>query len=247
MLTMPLGFKFALHQNSLLSVALCTEASSYISGQGFIDTNGNGEMNNNEPGLNGLVVEVSGANGVTTTVANPEFWIEVVPGYYCVKIVSPPGYRHTVIGAHNTFTDQNEQACYNLAVDNTIQAVYPGFVPIPFDITGRIFEDENNNGVFDSNEHVLTSPSVNLFRGTDVSSGGILIAQTPLAVDGTYAFLTNFAGPYCLQLVNSNTGYTITSTGADNVFDSNGVHCFTGVAGTNVLANGGYRFVVMEV
>ncbi len=151
-----------------------------ISGHLFSDTNGNGVEDSGEPGLEGVDILITDANGnqqTVTTDSNGNWTASVPPGSTIVDIVDsdpqiPAGATRTTAGADPvTFTA--------VAGQNTPAPTTIGFFQSAA-VTGLLYADANGNGSQQNGEQGI--PNVNI-RVTD-SLNNVHIVVT--GADGTW-------------------------------------------------------------
>ncbi len=163
---------------------------------GFVygDLNNNGSMEGNEPGISGVLMELLDANGnptgvTTTTDANGQYKFDnLAPGTYGVRqVAQPAGYFDGLDSPGNAGgTAQNPgDMITGLTVNPGQQASGYKFGEIPpASISGRVYRDNNNNGLIDSGENGIGQVQLELLVGGQPT--GI---TTVTAADGTYLFL----------------------------------------------------------
>ena len=211
------------------------------------DLNGNGIQDTNEPGIQGVTVNLLGSDGssvvaTTTTASDGSYSFTTVPGTYTVQFVQPTGYSFTTKNAAGSTTanDSNANTASGKAdaitlasggSDNTIDAgLY-----LPVTIGNFVWNDLNGNGIQDTNEPGIQGVTVNLL-GSDGSS---VVATTTTASDGSYSF-TTVPGTYTVQFVQP-TGFNFTTrnaAGSTTANDSN-ANTSSGKADAITLASGG--------
>ena len=155
-----------------------------ITGQVFDDANADGLYNDGGVGLaNGRVSAASGM--FVTTTASGNFTLYGPPGaVITVTETNPPGYVSTNALPGNAAVKLdldrlrvNPLAAGATSANNYFGDVLPANAAI---ITGTLFNDANNNGVFDLGEAT--------FSGEQVSISGTLSLITSTNAAGTYAF-----------------------------------------------------------
>ncbi|MFZ0549166.1 MAG: NBR1-Ig-like domain-containing protein [Candidatus Promineifilaceae bacterium] len=68
-------------------------------------------------------------------------------------------------------------------------------------IAGLVFQDWNENGVYDAGETLMGGREVRIFSGTACHVVSPMVASTVSGADGIYTFKGNFSGNYCVGLV----------------------------------------------
>jgi hypothetical protein len=222
----------------------------------WIDLNANGQQDVGEPGLNGVLVTLTGAGpdgdfntlGDNTTAtqntANNGMndgaykFINLAPGNYKVTFGAVAGYTRTVanIGADTSDSDANVSTGvtdpYTLIsgqTNNTIDAGYYQFATIG----DFVWSDLNANGIQDSGELGINSVTVKL-----LNSNNQVFATTTTNASGAYAFIGVTPGSYSVQFVTPVGGYTATTANAGNDAIDSDANTGTGVTGPYTLISG---------
>ena len=167
-----------------------------ISGAVFNDANGNGVKESGEAGLSGVTISLS--NGATAVSdANGTYSFSNVPtGSYVVTAPAQSGYTQTT------------PASVNVTVTNANITANFGYKPVPvlFSIGGTVFNDLNQNGVFDSGEPGIAGVTVYLNITT--------LATTD--ANGAYTFSGLSTGSYSV-IAGSVDGLNLTTPGSVTV------------------------------
>jgi uncharacterized protein YraI len=71
-------------------------------------------------------------------------------------------------------------------------------------IAGFVYQDLNQNGIYDGGEPVMANREVRLFSGTACHVVSNAVASTLSGNDGIYTFKGNYNGSYCVGLPGSN-------------------------------------------
>lgn len=179
----------------------------------WADTNGNGIQDNDEPGLNGIAVELW---NVTTGLKVADFItqnhpISNKPGYYLfdklgdgqykVKIPIGSGYDVTTKGAgsdpdkNSKFNTDGYTDIINLLDDTALLNIDGGYTHI-YPISGTVFEDKDNDGIWNSlNDEPFASYLVTL-----KNSSNTVIATATTDSSGLYNFPLVFPGNYTIEV-----------------------------------------------
>ena len=193
-----------------------------IAGRVYGDTNNNGLVDTGETGLGGVALNLTGtdSNGLPVTAATVTgsdgryVFSGLAAGTYTVTEPSQPSNTTNGItsagstGGTATAVTVLPSAisAINLTGTNTISSNNNfGEIPAPpsntGSISGNVYIDANNNGVFDSTEQGIAGVTVTL---TGVDDNGVQVNLTTTTIgNGSYSF-TNLSA--------SSAGYTITET-----------------------------------
>jgi subtilisin-like proprotein convertase family protein/protocatechuate 3,4-dioxygenase beta subunit len=166
-----------------------------ISGTKFHDLDGDGFRDNNEPGLQGVTIQLDlGANGsvdqTTTTDNNGNYsFSNVGPGTHRVREVVPPGFQQTT----NDPNDINARSGTNVSNVNFGNRQ----TPTTGSISGHKFHDRDGDGVKDNNEPGLQGVTIEL----DAGANGSVNQTTTTDNNGNYSFTNLVAGTYRVREV----------------------------------------------
>jgi hypothetical protein len=147
------------------------------------DLNGNGLQDNDEPGIPGVTVTLTGTDGLgsqvsltTTTNDNGAYLFDnLVPGTYTVAFTAPAGYVFTaqdadgqgITGTANSDANPATGAVETLTlVSGAIATFVDAGLYVPPSIGGFVWEDTNGNGLQDGGEPGIPG------RGSDADRGG---------------------------------------------------------------------------
>ena len=188
----------------------------------WMDANGNGLQDPDEPGIAQVRVELYQADGTllatTTTGPNGEYTFEGVPtGDYFVRVASPAGYVFTLTnqGGDDTLDSDVDRATgrtpiFTLAAGESATHWDAGLIPT-VRLGGVTWVDPNANGIRDTEEtHVVPGVPVRI-TGTDIT--GINVDITLYTDDTGQYYLDNLLpGTYQIQVPASIEGYVLTSS-----------------------------------
>ncbi|MFM8387797.1 MAG: SdrD B-like domain-containing protein, partial [Actinomycetota bacterium] len=206
------------------------------------DTNGDGIKDSGEPGISGVTVTITKADGtpvvdaagrtVTTTVtdADGEYLFENLPvGQYIVSVATPATLTPTIAGAGTTSTDSSTGSATstvlttNGASDLTLDF---GFVDLPVTVGSLVWVDKNGDGIQDLGEFGLAGVTLTISKVgggtvTDVNGNPVTTTTTSDA-NGNYSFTGLAPGQYTVTVGTPPTGYvaTVAGVGADRSVDS---------------------------
>ncbi len=152
------GCSAVLHMNSAYVDTFC--------GNVFNDLNGNGVQNSGETGVAGQTVYLYAGNTVVataTTDAYGHYAIPVHPGTYTIQYTAGTSYaitiplgtsttpNHAQYGPFTISTNANNYCGYNFGIRSTNVT-----------ITGYVYLDANNNGIFDAGETPVANQLVHV-------------------------------------------------------------------------------------
>lgn len=172
------------------------------------DSNVNGQQDDGEAGVAGVVVELfasvdgqpSGTVLATTSTdsdGNYSFQ-DLQPGDYIVKFTAPDGERFTKADQGDDASDSDAgesgfTASYSLAPGESINTVDAGLYSLS-SISGNVYHDVNDDGVFDPTESGIGNVVLTL-TGVDAFGNAVSLSTTT-AEDGSYAFAGLVPGTY---------------------------------------------------
>lgn len=216
------------------------------------DYNGNGIQDTGEPGIAGVTVTLTYANGgttTTTTAANGAYsFTNLAPGTYSVSFTTPTGFiASPALQGGNTALDSDPVNGVVSGIvltagqnNNTIDA---GFKSNQLKLGDRVWNDLNNNGIQDAGEPGIANVSVKLYRDADANNmpDGASLTTVTTDASGLYQFTGLTPGNYIVGIVIPN-GYTQGSTTAssstpnnDNNTDNNGITIASGELRSNFI------------
>jgi hypothetical protein len=207
------------------------------------DTNGNGQQDPGEPGVNDVTATLlqntpSGPVVIATTTTAPNGgqdgfyqFTNLPPGEYVVVFSNLPastGFTSPNQGDDATDSDANQitgrSAPVTLSPGDSVQTVDAGLVEVTTPQTGRldgiVWNDTNGNGQRDPGEPPVPGVIVTLFPGT---GSPIPIITTTTTQDGSYRFenlppgdyLVGFEPPRGFGFTSPNQGNDATDSDAD--------------------------------
>jgi hypothetical protein len=183
-----------------------------ISGQTFVDANGNGSLDSGEPGQAGVTVYLDANNNgqldpgeaSTVTAANGTFsFTGVTAGTYHVREVVPNSYVQTAkLNADVTLT--GGQNATGVAIGNFKLVT----------IGGTVFEDTTGNG-FSTDDPALGTTDLHYVQVTiQLYKGGTSVGTTKTDTNGNYSFTNLGPGTYTVSEQTPTGWVQTTATGA---------------------------------
>ncbi len=164
------------------------EVGASLTGTVFRDDDLSGSITGTEPGIGGVTLNLRDNNGVVvaTTMTNPD-----------------GTYSFDGLAVGNYTIEETQPAGYGSSTPNSLPVAVPlqGLNGLDFgettgSISGRVFRDDNNNGLLDGVDAGIFNTTVTL-TGTDVNGLPNSITQTT-GPDGTYTFTLLLAGNYAI-------------------------------------------------
>ena len=208
--------------NITINVENCNQPNpSMIGDMVFNDLNGNGIMNNGEPGISGVIVTLSKDNGQFIGQATSDFF-----GKYKFNNVMPNmSYKltYTNLPAGFSFAPQNQggnedndsDANQSTGMTDPI-FINPGDMRLDQDVGlvqgnpnqatvgDKVFADNNGNGIQNNGEPGIGGVTVKL-----QDSNGNTLQETTTSGDGSYSFTGLTQGLYKVMF-NTPNGFVIT-------------------------------------
>lgn len=189
-----------------------------IGGKVFLDVNYNGLMDEDEPGVAGVVLEAyrptsSDYSGRTVSAADGTYLIENLRGGdYKVRAILPEdGTVFSVTGGTfetgNQFVQRGgrrEYTVQTLSIESGGFAALQVGVATGATISGTLFEDKNYNGIKDGKEKVFSGLHV-----TAVNAAGEEVSEAVSDKKGAFTLKGIMPGTYTLH-VQRRTGYGFT-------------------------------------
>jgi len=199
------------------------------------DLDANGAQDPGEPGVSGVLVSLSDADGViasvTTDAGGYYGFLSVDAGTYTVSILAPTYFDAT---ADADGTGSPNSTTVTLGIGEELDVIDFGLVynPPPALIGDRVWDDLNSNGVQDPGENGLSGLTVTLRDSLDA-----VVATTTTDGQGGYAFAGLDAGAYTVAVVPPQ--YYIPTFDLDGIATTNVVALSVAIGETNRLADFG--------
>ena len=220
-------------------------ANSSISGNIFLDQNGNGSIDPGDSFLSGVVVDLlkynsstgtyASAGTATTTSTGSYSFANLSAGTYIVSVVAPSGDSFSPAGTSSTLTNAaigtNGQSATPIVLgSNTAVTGQDAGLYVPATFTGTVFADSNDDGLEDGTDTGISGVTVQLLNG-----GGSVIATTTTSSDGTYTFSNLAPGTYSAHVV-APSGASYSILGSNTPPQPTGGTATS--LGTNLISNG---------
>ncbi len=200
-----------------------------INGRVFLDLNNNGVVDAGESGIAGITITLGGTdaggtavNRTTVTDAGGNYtFANLAPGTYALTEPTQPTATlngRTVAGSAGgtpTTPATAPSSITAITIGAGVVSANNQFAEILVaSLAGRVYADNNNNGIVDSGEIGIASVAITL-TGTD-DLGAAVSLTLPTAADGSYAFANLRPGTYTITEPTQPAGTSngITSPGA---------------------------------
>ncbi|PMP84949.1 MAG: hypothetical protein C0183_05490, partial [Roseiflexus castenholzii] len=182
-----------------------TIRSNSLSGFVYVDSDNDGVFDTGENGIGSVTITLSGTDHLgnsvllttTTTITGFYRFDNLYPGVYTLLETQPSGYLDgtDAIGTQGGATGNDVLSTIVLPVDTSTNGENNNFGEIPAaQIAGFVYEDDDNDGVFDTGENGIGGVTVTL-TGTDDLGSGVLLTTTT-TITGFYTFDNLRPGTY---------------------------------------------------
>jgi hypothetical protein len=188
---------------------------SALHGHVYRDDNNDGILQAGEPPLGGVSIRLRGVDDsgaaqdhtIQTGADGQYHFTGMRPGTYSLtKVADPPGYLKgkDTIGTPGGVTTPNQFSSIVLGAgvigtDNNFAEILPG------SLSGHVYVDSNNDGLFQAGETPLAGVSIRL-QGVD-DTGAVTDHTIQTGADGRYVFAGMRPGTYSLTKVAEPAGY----------------------------------------
>ena len=175
----------------------------------FEDLDLDGVRDADEPGIEGVVVDLFDATGtlydsVTTAGDGSYAFIDVVAGTYTVEVITPTGFSATNAGPDANADDQARTSPYTTTAADGVANTLADFGFVAFTSVGDfVFIDTDGDGLLDANEDGQSGVQVTLYENSDGNavldageSRGSMVTDSL----GQYLFNAVEPGAYCVEL-----------------------------------------------
>ena len=184
-----------------------------LSGTVYFDANDNGVQDSGETGIAGATLALTGTNDLgqainqtITSSANGSYsFTDLRPGNYSITETTPPGFidGKDTVGTTNGVTNGQlspPDSIVNISLDGCHSGIGYDFgekkQAAVHTLGGFVYQDCNNNGVFDDGEPPIANVVITL-TGADVNGASVSLTATT-DVHGQYQFANLNAGTYTL-------------------------------------------------
>ena len=211
----------------------------------WVDSDGNGQFDNGEAGLEGVTVNLLDSTGTTivdtrvTDGSGQYAFTNLAAGTYVVQFVGPGGYVFTAADQGIDTSDSDANAGTGLTGQITLSAgevnatVDAGLKVATGSIGNYVWADTNGNGVQDGTESGLAGVTVNL-----LDDQGSVIDTAVTDGTGGYLFSDLNAGNYQIEFeALNNYAFTSADAGGNDLSDSD-ANTGTGLTGIINLSAG---------
>lgn len=230
---------FSLNAGGSQTVNAGLVAQSIVSGKVWMDSNGDGILDNGESGLQGITVNFDDADGATlqttTTDANGNYQFQTSPAelnqinssgtsQFEIQVIIPSGDAATIpfassTGIYSSINASGYTPVYTLPATGGMSNINGGLVTGngPWaSVGGEVYLDSNVNGFQDNGEPGLQAINVNV-----LDANGNIVDSTSTDANGDYSFFGLLPGTYVLQFI-APSGYAFSPQTTDNSAGPNG-------------------------
>ncbi len=171
-----------------------------ISGVVYYDDNFTGSNENGDRDARNVTVILLNARGeaiksAKTNRSGAFTFNDLTPGTYSISVTPPSGYAFTTTGEGSVVSNDNGLGVsgeIEVALGQDVTDVNAGMIR-PSRVTGRVFTDSNDNGLYDAGEKGLQGAVVTLMS----EAGEEAVAQ--IGADDTFSFHPVLPGRYYLR------------------------------------------------
>jgi hypothetical protein len=218
----------------------------------WVDENGNGLQDLDEPGLNGIKIRLFNSAGIVAdsvlTSFNPSlgksgyYTFEKIPyDDYVVEFALPENFRFADVVSTDQELNSNvtqlsigfgRTEIINLRPDQHRRDIDAGYVlltPVTGTIKGVVWKDSNNNKLRENNETLLSGVSLTL-----KNLSGTVVATSMSGLDGAYEFSDIPFGDYYISAPLETDQLYVLYSGQPQPFDSDISNDF-GLGTTRIL------------
>lgn len=172
-----------------------------IAGVVYLDDNFSGDWETGEKIVSGVTLTLLDAEGQELATARTDkngryAFEQIAPGSYRLLMEAEKGYAFTKLGSgnvlENTGSGMGISELIEVALDENVTGVNIGMM-VPAQVTGVVFADANDNGLYNTDEKGLKGTVVSLMKESGIAD------STEVAEDGTFTFDAVFPGRYYLR------------------------------------------------
>jgi hypothetical protein len=180
--------------------------TSSVAGYVYIDVNGNGAKDDNEPGVAGVTLTLSGGSSAVATTGSTGYFqfANLSSGTYTITEAQPTGYIDGLDSAGSSAGTVKDDQVVNIALGSGVSATGYNFGEHLTDtslgsLSGSVYVDQNGNGVKDPGEPGIAGITLTL-TGDD-ARGFSITENTVTTIDGSYLFPDLAPGSYAIAEV----------------------------------------------
>ena len=210
---------FHLEENTVWSAGVGALQAEILTGRMWIDLNGDGLMDEDEPPLGGQVIEMRGVrNGLIYQAMTDRdgyyAFTQLREGSYRMNVDLPDAYRFTKHARTGKLLKELSQVEGSATISLACNLTDPSHpytdqnigVYSPAALEGYCFVDRNGNGRPDPDEESLSGVTITLSR----AEGGQKAKKTETGPDGVWRFENLRPGVFNLEALLPRGGYTCT-------------------------------------
>ncbi|NOT38158.1 MAG: T9SS type A sorting domain-containing protein [Saprospiraceae bacterium] len=228
---------------SFVAPAPCSPRTGSVGDFVWNDLNGNGIQDFGEPGLKNIrviLINITTGDilGDTLTNDNGKYLFTDLPsGQYYIKVITPVDFLITTpnIGSDDTDSDLDNSRgpgtspIFTLSPGENNTGMDVGYIKCAC-ITGRVFFDDNSNGIFDTNENGINGVEVKLYDANTrqyITKTFTMTEPGTGSRDGYYKFKCLRPGFYYIEFIRpGNMAASLAFQGFDREKDSDISHTY---------------------
>lgn len=185
------------------STRLLVGAISYgsVSGVIYFDDNFSGSWESGEKIAQGIIVTLLDAGGeavksAKTNKSGAYSFADLTPGEYRISVTARSGYAFTRTGEGSTVVNDGVERglsdVFTVSLGEDVTGMNAGMI-LPAEVSGLVFADANDNGLYDAGEKGLRGTVVSLMREDGVAD------SAEVGADGAFRFAAVLPGTYYLR------------------------------------------------
>lgn len=209
---------FTLKPKESIAMAVGAVKSGSLTGKIWLDENANGYWDSDESGCTAVRVTLSAPALAQTLEAYPDesgvfSFSGLQAGSYQMHIQLPDGLIFTA-GSNSLITESASAASLNVSVQTDVTTALGAIgVSQSAAVTLEMYQDNNCNGLRDSDEPALAGAEITLMQGGEILGAAVTDAE------GRVSFPTVRGGEATLSCMLPE-GYVFSPAGGDNIFDA---------------------------